>query len=471
MTRKEASNPQRSKTDLGLIVWIAGALVTVFIVTAIVFSWAAVHAAGEGRFLAPWQKTLVLQMAQFPGMVRDAFAELGSSAFGAPARGMLVARKERERPEWVRHFPAAEDTGYLLFSGVDRNAHHSVVKLLRIRDGAVIATWDPDWQAVYKPLTSKHLASKGSWHTGRALHPLLLDSGDIVFDTPYNGLARMGPCSREPQWVLNESAHHSIDLDGDGTLWVPSVSTKGFAKNPWMLSRIRDDAIARISLDGKLLEKQSVTEILRRNGLEPLLVGTWGMTPQGDPIHLNEIRVAGRDGPYWKRGDLLLSARHLSTVFLYRPSAGKIIWHRMGPWLNQHSVDFVDDHRISVLDNNVLGGAPLEQPFLVPGDTNRVFIYDFANGELSQPYAGLLAAARPVTPFEGRARVLPDGGLFIEESNYGRILRFTKDRLLWSFVNDYDEDHVGILNWSRYLTAEEARPAVEALAARRCPST
>jgi hypothetical protein len=193
-----------------------------------------------------------------------------------------------------------------------------------------------------------------------------------------------------------------------------------------------------------------------------------GQLLQTDPIHLNEIRVARRDSPYWKRGDMLLSARHLSTVFLFRPSTRKILWYKTGPWLNQHSVDFVGDHRISVFDNNVYGGAPKDQPFLREGDINRVYVYDFATGELSEPFAELLAKAKPVTLSEGRSRILPDGGLFLEESNFGRILRFSSDRLMWSLVNDYDKDHVGVLNWSRYLTAEEAKPALEALAKRQC---
>jgi len=39
---------------------------------------------------------------------------------------------------------------------------------------------------------------------------------------------------------------------------------------------------------------------------------------------------------------------------------------------------------------------------------------------------------------------------------------------LWSRVNDYDKDHVGVLAWSRYLTAEEAAPALQSLEKRQC---
>ena len=136
--------------------------------------------------------------------------------------------------------------------------------------------------------------------------------------------------------------------------------------------------------------------------------------------------------------------------------------------MNQHSVDFVNDHQISVFDNNVIAGVPKEHAFLTSGEINRVYLFDFENGQLSQPYAGLLAQARPVTITDGRARVLPDGGLFLEETNSGRHLRFTRDRLLWSRVNDYDETRIGIISWSRYLTVEEVRGPLQALALKNC---
>ena len=94
--------------------------------------------------------------------------------------------------------------------------------------------------------------------------------------------------------------------------------------------------------------------------------------------------------------------------------------------MNQHSVDFVDNHRISVFNNNIVARQP--DDFISPEDHNTVIVYDFENNKVSEPYKTVLNEAKPKTIFEGRARILPDGGLFIEESNYGRLLRFNKDR-------------------------------------------
>ena len=267
--------------------------------------------------------------------------------------------------------------------------------------------------------------------------------------------------------------HHSIELDANGdAIWVPSVSQEGFADNPWLRDRVRDDALAHVSIyDGHVLDKRSFVRILRENGLQAMLSSAFGSSSlNADPIHMNQIQIALRDSRHWQRGDLLISSAHLSTVFLYRPSTGRIIWNQTGPWMSQHSVDFVDDHRISVFDNNVVSGVPREHAFITPGETNRVFLYDFDTKLASQPFATVLAKAQPVTLTEGRARVLPDGGLFVEETNYGRHLRFTKDRLLWSRVNDYDDQRIGRVFWSRYLTAAEARGPLQALASRHCPA-
>jgi hypothetical protein len=260
-------------------------------------------------------------------------------------------------------------------------------------------------------------------------------------------------------------------LDETGNaIWVPSIVHDGYAENPWLQNRTRDDALAHVSLDGRILEKRSFARILRDNDLNVMVLGTSGMRINDDPIHLNQITIALKDSHYWHRGDLLISARHLSTLFLYRPSTNKIIWHRTGPWLNQHSVEFIDDHRISVFNNNVIAGpTSMKQMFMKPEDTNQFLIYDFETEQVTQPFAALLAEAKPVTITSGRARLLPDGGLFFEESDNGRILRFTKDRLLWSLFND--EVQGGDFAWSRYLTAEEASIPLRALASRQCTKT
>lgn len=459
------------KTRLAFWFWLAATFILAVIVAVLFTAWAVRHAQMGGMRFSQAQLRMIKDIANFPTVARSAFQEVGSRITGDPLP-LLMERKAIERPYWVRKFPAPEDRGYLLFSGVDATEKQSVVKLIRISDGSVVARWTPDWTALLSKVTPKKNTHIGehvsSPYAAKAVHPLLLDNGDIVFED-IGWLARLGLCQSKPIWVLDEIMHHSIELDesGDG-LWGPSVAKDGYADNPFLQRHVRDDALAHVSLDGHLLERRSFARILRENGLQSLLMGVSGGRLKEDPIHLNEIRVAKQDSQYWKRGDLLISSRHLSTIFLYRPSTNKIVWYQTGPWMNQHAVDFVDDHRISIFNNNIVADVPAEHAFLTPGDTNQVMIYDFETGQVSQPYAKLLAESKPSTFSEGLARVLPDGGLFVEETIYGRHLRFTNDHLMWSRINDYDQNRIGVVSWSRYLTAEEAKIPLQAIASRRC---
>jgi hypothetical protein len=452
--------------------WLGTVFITLMIVAGLTSAWAVRHVlvAPNKRFTEN-QTKMIIWIASLPDNVKSAARELEQTISGDPLE-QLMNRKEVETPAWVRRFPAPEDQGYLLFSGVDAKAKQVVVKLIRIADGAEMARWQPDNSYIYNQITDKRWLPKGSRFNLRARHPILLNDGDIIFSTD-SSLVRQGNCSPKPLWVLDEVAHHSNELDETGdAIWAPSISTDGFPGNMWLKNHIRGDALGHFSLDGRLLERRSFANILMSNGLGPLLMGTSGFASNDDPIHLNQVSVAHSDSAFWKRGDLLISSRHLSTIFLYRPSTNKILWHQTGPWMNQHSVNFVNDHQISVFSNNVVFGPALkDRSFLTLNDINRVYIFDFNNNKASQPYEKLLSSARPVTLTEGRAQILHDGGLFVEETNYGRLLRFSKDALLWTLINDYDARRIGLLSWSRYLSAEEVRAPLKALAEKDCQNS
>jgi hypothetical protein len=56
---------------------------------------------------------------------------------------------------------------------------------------------------------------------------------------------------------------------------------------------------------------------------------------------------------------------------------------------------------------------------------------------------------------EGRSRILPDGQLFVEETNYGRILFGDKNGVNGTYVNRLNKEYIGMLGWCRYYTNEE----------------
>lgn len=462
-TTDEKTNPWPFRLWIGAIVLLA------LILSVIITAWAVRHVLVKGstRFTEA-QSDFVLAVASFPGQTKLAILEVINLMKDEPAR-YLVDKSVAEKPGWTRRFPAPEDDGYLLFSGLDKGDREPSIALMRISDGEVLARWKPDWDEVLKHTTVTKYVDVTKANV-LAVHPLLLPDGDVVFNT-WASMARVGVCDAKPKWVLDEVMHHSNELDNDGNIWVPSVSKEGegFADNKWLAEQVRDDALALVSPDGKLLQKISFAKVMREHGLESLLLGTKGLRMHEDPLHMNQISVARNTTEHWQRGDLLISNRNISTIFLYRPSTGKIIWHQTGPWMNQHSAAFVGDHQISVFDNNVFVGKELAgHSFLTPQDVNRVMIYDFKTKQVTQPYAKLLQESRPVSVTEGRAQILNDGGLFLEETNFGRHLRYTKDQLLWSRVNDWDDKRVGMVSWSRYLTPEEVAEPLKAISNLNC---
>ena len=56
---------------------------------------------------------------------------------------------------------------------------------------------------------------------------------------------------------------------------------------------------------------------------------------------------------------------------------------------------------------------------------------------------------------QGRSKVLPNGDVYIEQTDKVRILRISKDKVRWEYVNAVSEDTVGALHWSRYMSSNE----------------
>ena len=444
-------------------VWLISFLLVVVIF--IVISTAALvrHALNHGPMLSERQATAVIMIAEFPSLVKRAILTLIHGGVDGK-HPLLIRKKETEKPGWERIFPARQDKGYLLFSGFSQKKNQSIVQLIRISDGAVLAEWIPDWDNIYSKISDKKFSPKGNINEARGIHPVLLDSGDIIFSSGHF-MARINLCQSAPEWLIDRAIHHSNEISVDKkSIWAPSTYDDYFSDHSFLKKNLRDDSIMRVSLSGEVLENNSFSKILIENDLRELLLG-FGQAFTDDPIHINQISEAPSDTLYWKRGDLLISARHLSSVFIYRPSTRKIIWHQQGPWMRQHSAHFVNDHQISVFSNNVITVSP---NFLKSEDMNEVIVYDFATRKSSQPYKRLIKQAQPRTVTEGRAQILPDGGLFIEETNNGRHLRFTKDTLLWSRVNDYDKNFIGLVSWSRYLTAEQAKAPLAVISSHPC---
>ena len=358
---------------------------------------------------------------------------------------------------------AVTDDGYLLLSAYDSSKGQSTVKLIRISDEQVLHEWSPD---VVELEESQHTESEFFNLADmrptdyRMIHPLLLDDGSIVFK--YRGpLFRVNACS-EIEWGIDGVFHHSIEPGSDGNFWVSTVIEPGSYDKVKFVG-YRDDAIAKVSPDGTVLFTKSVSKMLEENGYRGLLFGAGPY--DNDAIHLNDIQPALSTTPYWNKGDLLLSLRDRSAVLLYRPSTNKIIWLKTGPWLNQHDVDFIRQSEISIYGNDVMR-TPVGSALV--GTHNNIYIVDLADGNISTPYAEALQKLDVRTLSQGEQEILENGDIYIEETDYARILRLSPKESVWEYTVRVDDQTLSMVNWSRYLTKNQVKDILPVLQGEKC---
>ncbi len=341
------------------------------------------------------------------------------------------------------------DPGYLLLAGLDNEFNEHSVKLIRLSDGGMVHRWRLNYDVIFKNTPR----SAGSYILPnkmrcRMLHPFLLDDGSIIFNVQAGPLVRIDSCSRHI-WTNNRHFHHSLERDSEGNIWAPTVIYPSSYENKKFYAKHTDDAIAKLNPEGEVLKVWSLTKILERNGYAGLLFGV--RKYEKDLLHLNDITPALKDGEFWKKGDLLLSIRHISSIALYRPSNDKIIWLQTGPWLNQHDANFLDDTKISIFGNDLIRDIGLFNE----NNISNVYIYDFKTQKIEMPYTDIITQVAMRSPEEGRSKVLPNGDVFIEETMRGRLLRLSPNQVRWSYVNRYNQNKIGLISWSRYLEAKE----------------
>ena len=343
---------------------------------------------------------------------------------------------------------------YLLLAKYDGDLKEGIVQLIDLKNFNVLHTWNPDFDEFNKSIEKIDIFKnlKRDDNDGRALmrHPLFLKDGSLVFSSTYAPLKKIDACSNL-LFQTNQKTHHSIEKDKEGNLWVPihiypkTLPEEIIGKNITYL----EDGILKLSSSGKILFKKSLSQIFIENNLKNYLYGN-GDSFIHDPLHLNDIQPVEFDGEYWKKGDLFLSLRNQSMIVLYRPSTNKIVWKRQSPFLNQHDIDILDDHRISIFDNHML--LTYTKQAIVDG-SNQVLIYNFKTDQFSPYLKNSLIENDVRTATQGLSEILPNGDLFVEEQNYGRILYFNSDGTLrWTYLNKSKSDKVHSLSWSRIMS-------------------
>jgi hypothetical protein len=418
-------------------IWILYLTILISILFAIGFG-ALVRQELVGSIKAGWISKTALTLAEIPMNI--------NKLLGGPSADLVIEDRFPSLDGFDGN-PNSKES-YLLLSRYDGNLQEGVVELIDLTSFKILHTWNPDIDEfndlVEQVNEFKYLNRDNNNYRNIFLHPKLTNDGELLFgnETP---LRNINSCSKLIFQNTNYKKHHSLETDIDGNIWVPAyLYPSGFPIKKVGKKGFSDDAVLKLSSDGKILFKKSVPEIFIENGLEYLLFSVGVVEFNRDPIHLNDIQPVNFDGEFWRKGDIFLSLRHQSMVLLYRPSTNKIIWKGVGPFFHQHDIDILDNHRVSIFNNN---SKVFESGNIVDG-YNEVIIYDFKTDKFSSYLQGSLA--------ENDVRTITNGDLFIEETDYGRTLYFNSDgSLKWTHVNRADNGNIYMVGWSRILYTQK----------------
>jgi hypothetical protein len=350
------------------------------------------------------------------------------------------------------------NTGYLLvprlrFDGVNE------VLLVNISNGmqrSILTDLNRRNSAKYSDILSasegKRVGSISS--RNRLFHPILMKSGLLIYLIPSNDLIAVDlKNATEEKWRIRGSFHHSIENDYDGNLWVCGSVEPGLlefkgSKSSHSNYSYDDQCVVKVSVDGKILDVISVSDLIVGSGLEYLLYGLSNPDSIFDPIHINQITPILSDAGVFRKGQLLISLRNLSTILLFDPNSRKVVWHQSGPWMNQHCVMFTSDSKFSVLDNHSFASGKY---WLNSNWRTQLVSQDIASGITEEVVFNRESPRNFRIPIEGRALPLVGESWLIEDCLHGTIMIFRKQNLVFKWSNKYPDGTVGITSWCRYL--------------------
>ena len=405
------------------------------------------HYLGGDR-AKPLRMTAVF-LAEVPKNLRD-MIKYGTINLGKPQK--LKKHFDKKR---FQNFLSSERNALLVLPRYDYILNRSVVDIVDLRNFEIIHSYKHDINEMHKQVKNieefPRINIDDSPIRFEYRHPLILDDGSLISDSDYSVEFKIDFCSNL-KWINDQEIfHHSKMLDHEGNIWVPAqMNPKSEHVKKYKLTGLDsfwDDAAVKIDIDGKILYKKSVSEILIENKILPKNFPFYShVLSVRDPIHLNDIEPVFRDTKYWKKGDILLSTPALSAIIHFRPSDNKLINYITGPFSQQHDVDIISDKEISIFNNNT---------FLDNNEHSEVIIYNFETNEFKKLFNDQLKKENFKTHTQGLSHIFKDGALMVEEQNHGRIILFNNQgKKEWEFINKDENGDIGYIAWSRVIENE-----------------
>jgi len=297
---------------------------------------------------------------------------------------------------------------------------HAPEAVLMDMRGRVVHTWAydpgaiwPDYAAGPKEKSARY------WRRAR-----LMDSGDLLAIFDGAGVIRVDARS-DLVWSHRGECHHDLDVDDRGHVLVLERRSRALPRiNPDR--PVLEDFIVTLGPRGEKLDEISILECFENSDYAGLLDG---MPREGDLFHTNTLEILDgsqvRRSAIFKRGNLLISLRHLNTIAVIEPGLNKVVWALAGMWRRQHDPVLLGTGRVLLFDNLAAPAA------------SRVIEFDPFTQRIEWRYEG-----SPGHPFFsetcGTSQRLSRGNTLITESDRGRAFEVTPDgTIVWEFLNPY----------------------------------
>jgi len=383
-----------------------------------------------------------------------------------PEKHLRVDPKPRPQP--VYEAGKAWD-GVTLLSGF---VEDQVGLILVDMTGRRLHAWKVRVSTLWEPTSPVYVPDHNDWDVILSgAH--LFENGDVLFSHYKRGLVRIDRCGRV-LWKAPYRTHHSLDFADDGTIWAPSEieETRTYTfPNDRILHLIDPEVIQQFSPKGTLLRQIDLVDVLLAAGLGPVVFGTRliyqglesSATGQG-LTHLNDVEVLSAEDaaafPQFEAGDLLVSLRSPSLVFVLDPETLAVRWFKVDGLFGQHDPDFLPDGRISIFDNIA---AVTARGY---GKGSRIIAVNPATDAVETLYQ-TDPMSNFFTLFMGSHQHLPNGNILITESFRGRVFEVTEQaEIVWQFVNAWDDERI-ILTYQ----AKRYPASFGAFAREACPQT
>ena len=420
----------------------------------IVSSWATKYSLISGRRFSNELSQTILYIANLPNKVND-LTKFLSNRF--PPSG--------ENNPYQKLFPVSSSNtnvaGYILIPYVHSNGSSRVILLnTSNQTSKEIFLFDINKQpADYADTLVQSLGFRHSPYSSRhrVTHPYLNKDGRLYYIIPWNDLVCFNTILNKEEWRVKGAFHHSVEVDSEGNIWACGATAPGSLRqnNKKLLKsqNFEDQAIVKISNQGKIIDSISIADLLIDGGMEYLLFGCSNPKFVFDPIHLNHVNPVNGDYGKIKKGTVLVSLRNLSTVLLIDPNSRKIEWSQTGPWMNQHCVNPIGNNSISVLDNHAFIFG-VDQYWLDPSWQTQVVTQNIEKNETKTVELNFKRDSIQI-PIEGRSIQISPESWIIEDSVHGTIFLFHNQKIILKWSNVYPNGKVGYTSWCRFMRTEE----------------